>query len=84
MVETGSIVCGGSHLIVAFLPGERCGAFWDTGMSADLFEWSDKGEREIVIIKATEKHLEGIMKLCKECSQNRINNSIDQWDDICR
>jgi len=36
----------------------------------------------MVIIKATEKHLQSIMSLCKDCSQNMMNNSIDQWDDI--
>lgn len=40
------------------------------------------GECSMVIIKATEKHLQGIMSLCKDCSQNMINNLIDQWDDI--
>jgi len=34
------------------------------------------------IIKASERDLEGILSLCKDCSQNMDNNLIDQWDDI--
>ena len=34
------------------------------------------------IIKASERDLEGILSLCKDCSQNMENNLIDQWDDV--
>lgn len=33
-------------------------------------------------IRASEKDIEKIMSLCKNCSQNMVNNSIDQWDDV--
>lgn len=52
--------------------GSECGPLWQ-------FKY---GECGMIIIKATEKHLQGIMSLCKDCSQNMMNNSIDQWDDI--
>lgn len=31
---------------------------------------------------ASEKDLEAIVDLCKECSRNMMENSIDQWDEI--
>ncbi len=34
------------------------------------------------IIKASEKYIEGVLSLCKECSQNMVNNLIDQWDEV--
>jgi len=34
------------------------------------------------IIKASETNMEGILSLCKDCSQNMVNNLIDQWDDV--
>ena len=34
------------------------------------------------IIKASETNMEGILSLCKDCSQNMVNNLIDQWDDF--
>jgi len=34
------------------------------------------------IIKASEKHIQGILGLCKDCSQNMTNNLIDQWDEV--
>jgi Acetyltransferases len=34
------------------------------------------------IIKAAESHLDEIVSLCKECSQNMVNNLIDQWDEV--
>ncbi len=36
----------------------------------------------MAIIKASERDLEVILSLCKDCSQNMENNLIDQWDDI--
>ncbi|KUO77047.1 MAG: acetyltransferase [Desulfosporosinus sp. BRH_c37] len=34
------------------------------------------------IIRATERHIERILSLCKDCSQNMVNNLIDQWDGV--
>jgi len=34
------------------------------------------------IIKASERHMEGILSLCKDCSQNMVKNLIDQWDEV--
>lgn len=34
------------------------------------------------IIKASERDIERILNLCKDCSQNMVINLIDQWDDI--
>ncbi len=34
------------------------------------------------IIKASERYIEGVLCLCKDCSQNMVNNLIDQWDEV--
>lgn len=34
------------------------------------------------IIKASEEYIGRILNLCQECSQNLVNNSIDQWDEV--
>lgn len=34
------------------------------------------------IISASEKHIEEILNLCKDCSQNMIDKLIDQWDEV--
>lgn len=34
------------------------------------------------IIKASESHMERILSLCKDCSQNMVNKLIDQWDEV--
>lgn len=34
------------------------------------------------IIEASERHIEGILSLCKDCSQNMVNNLIEQWDEV--
>lgn len=34
------------------------------------------------IIKALEKDIDEIIRLCKDCSRNMVDNLIDQWDDV--
>jgi len=34
------------------------------------------------IIKASQQHIEKILSLCKDCSQNMANNLIEQWDEV--
>ncbi|HEY8908873.1 MAG TPA: GNAT family N-acetyltransferase [Desulfosporosinus sp.] len=34
------------------------------------------------IIEASERHIEGIISVCKDCSQNMANNLIEQWDEV--
>lgn len=34
------------------------------------------------ITKASEDQIDAILNLCKECSQNMLNNSLDQWDEV--
>lgn len=34
------------------------------------------------IIKASEEQIDAVLSLCRACSQNLLNNSLDQWDEI--
>lgn len=36
----------------------------------------------MAITKASENQIDAILSLCKECSQNMLNNSLDQWDEV--